>query len=245
MAAAFAALASRAAVDQPSSGRGPAALRQDASDTLACLATALLGAGHGPLHLRLAARFERPAAAEDLRRALVLLADHELNASTFAVRVTVSTGASLAAGALTGLAALSGPMHGLAARAVAALADEFAGDQDPADILRDWLGEGRNVPGFGHRLYPAGDIRATELLAHLDVPPAYASLRQAADEVLGEMPNVDFALAALTQVHDLPHEAPLTIFALARSVGWLAHMLEQAASGQLIRPRARYTGPKP
>jgi citrate synthase len=245
MAAAFAALASRAAVDPPSSGRGAAALRQDASATLGCLASALLGAGGGPLHLRLAARYERSAAGDDLRRALVLLADHELNASTFAVRVTVSTGASLAAGALTGLAALSGPMLGLAARAVAALADEFDDHRDPAGILRDWLGEGRHVPGFGHRLYPAGDIRATELLVHLDLPPAYVRLRQAADEVLGEAPNVDFALAALAQVHDLPHEAPLTIFALARSVGWLAHMLEQSASGQLIRPRARYTGPTP
>ena len=111
--------------------------------------------------------------------------------------------------------------------------------------MRDWLGEGRAVPGFGHRLYPRGDVRATALLSRLTLPPAYANLLAAAETVLDERPNVDFALAALAAAHNLPETAPMEIFALARTVGWLAHMLEQAQSGALIRPRARYVGPKP
>lgn len=243
MIAAFRAIAARAAVAPPTLARGQLALREEASRVLGLMADALMGGGSGPLHLRLAAHFERPEAAETLRMALVLLADHELNASTFAARVTVSTGASLAAGVLTGLAALHGPLHGDAAAAVLALAEDMAGSGDDAEgALREWLGEGRVVPGFGHTLYPDGDPRCVALLARLQLPPGFAALAKAGQRVTGEFPNVDFALAALTAVHHLPREAPITIFALARTVGWLAHCLEQVASGKLIRPRARYVG---
>ena len=241
----FSLLAEQAARAVPSYGRGPLALRTDAGAVLASLADALLGSGEGLLHLRLAARLGRPQAADDLRRALVLLADHELNSSTFAARVTVSTGASLAAGALSGFAALSGPLHGEASAAVMALVADIGTDASGADqALREWLGEGRIVPGFGHRLYPLGDVRCAALLSHIAVPPAYEAVRRAAERLADEKPNVDFALAALTDRWDLPSKAPLTIFALARCVGWLAHMLEQAATGTLIRPRARYIGPQ-
>lgn len=243
MAAAFAMLAERAASDAPSDGRGSMELRREAGDILASLADAMLGRGAGPLHLRLARYLRRPAAADVLRRAMVLLADHELNTSTFAARVTVSTGSSLAAGTLSGLAALSGPLHGNAASAVLALAIDIGGDATRAPrALREWLGEGRVIPGFGHRLYPRGDIRCDALLAAIEVPPMFRNLRAAAERLAGERPNVDFALAALSVAYDLPRHGPATIFALARSVGWLAHMLEQAATGQLIRPRARYVG---
>lgn len=241
--AALAALAQRTATSPPSLGRSAIVLRLDANRVFHAVADALLGPGDDPAHLRLAARFGRPDAADTLRRALVLLADHELNASTFAARVTVSTGASLAAGALAGVAALNGPLHGVASSTVLALAHDI--EAAPAGVeaaLRDWLGEGRVVPGFGHRLYPFGDPRATELLAAFDVPRGYRALREAADAVIGDAPNVDFALAALTAAYGLPPEAPLTIFALARTVGWLAHMLEQAQAGSIIRPRARYIG---
>jgi len=243
IAAAFVALARLAATSPPSLGRSPIVLRLDAAWVWHTVADALLGPGTGPMHLRLAARFARPEAADTLRRALVLLADHELNASTFAARVTVSTGASLAAGALSGLAALNGPLHGVASNAVLALAHDIAAD--PAGVeaaLRHWLGEGRVVPGFGHRLYPFGDPRAAELLRAFDIPAGYRALLDAADAVIGDYPNVDFALAALTAAYDLPPDAPLTIFALARTVGWLAHMKEQIASMSIIRPRARYIG---
>jgi citrate synthase len=238
------ALAERAATDPPSATQGQIALRREAASILAIVADALIGGGSGPLHDRLARHLGRPDAADPLRRALVLLAEHELNASTFAARVTVSTGASLAGGTLAGVAALSGPRHGHAASAISALAIDLGADPDTAeDALLDWLSEGRAVPGFGHRLYPVGDPRAAELLAHIAVPSEFAAFATAAEAVTGERPNIDFALAALTAAFGLPASAPMTIFILARTVGWLAHMLEQAATGQLIRPRARYTGP--
>ena len=240
-------LAQLAARMPPSAGRPAAALRMDADAVLATISSRLAGPGTLPVHQRLAARWQRPDTADLLRAALVLLADHELNASTFAARVAVSTGASLAAGALAGLATLSGPRHGGAAAEVRVLAEDIGslGDAAAEAGLRDWLGEGRGVPGFGHRLYPQGDVRAEVLLRQVPLPDGYASLARAAAAVTGERPNIDFALAALQAVHDLPRDAPQTLFALGRSVGWLAHMLEQAVKGDLIRPRARYTGPPP
>jgi len=241
---AFRAMATRVASDPPSLGRGTAMLRAEAAQVHATVALALTGQGEGSLHERLARALERPDAADGLRRALVLLADHELNASTFAARVTISTGASLAAGVLAGLAALTGPLHGNAAPAVLALAEDIdAQPEDAEGALREWLDEGRAVPGFGHPLYPRGDIRCAALLDAINIPPAFRGLREAATVVLDEAPNVDFALAALMAAHDLPRSAAATIFALARSVGWLAHGMEQASSGGLIRPRARYVGP--
>ena len=124
--AAFVALARRAAETIPTI-RPPATLAQEAGLILATLAQALTGNAQAGdvLHLRMARLWGRPEAADVIRRALVLLADHELNASTFAARVAVSTGASLWAGALAGLATLNGPRHGLASRGVAALADDI------------------------------------------------------------------------------------------------------------------------
>lgn len=244
---AFLLLAGRAARDLPSHGRTPAVLRREAGGLVAALAGALLGAPAAEeegaaLHERVARAWGRPQAAEPIRRALVLLADHELNASTFATRVAVSSGASLAAGLLAGLAALSGPLHGAASAAVQALA-ESAQRLGPEAAVRACLAEGRSLPAFGHRLYPEGDCRAAALLERLELPPAYAGLRTAAEAATGEAPNIDFALAALAEIWALPRQAPLLIFALARSIGWLAHALEQAEAGGLIRPRAHYVGP--
>jgi citrate synthase len=236
-------MARRAAGDPPSFGRSAEVLAREAASVLASLAAAFMGPENGEktLHERLAANWQRPDAADALRRALVLLADHELNASAFAVRVTVSTGASLAAGVLSGLATLSGPLHGGAAAALPPLIAVVERD-GAAAAVRDWLGQGRPIPAFGHKLYPDGDVRAPALLAGFTLPPAYAELATEVEAVVGERPNVDFALAALAAAHDLPAEAPLAIFALGRAVGWLAHGLEQAATGTLIRPRAHYVG---
>lgn len=246
IAAALGALAARAAHEPASAGRGTAALRMDAGSVLATVAATMAGSGAGMLHERLAGTLGRPQAADAIRRALVLLADHELNASTFAARVTASTGASLAAATLAGLAAFGGPRHGSAALEVMALAEDIATEADDAEsALRDWLGERRTVPGFGHRLYPNGDVRCRALLDAIEVPPAFERLRGAGEALLDEAPNVDFALAALAAAYDMPATAPAMIFALARSVGWLAHAMEQATAGTLIRPRARYTGPLP
>jgi citrate synthase len=179
-----------------------------------------------------------------IRRALVLLADHELNASTFAVRVAASTGASLAAAILAGFAALSGPRHGGAAMGVRAMLADAKRDGASAAVTQR-LAEGRGLPGFGHPLYPQGDPRATALLAHLTVSPGTAALRRAAKAATGLLPNVDFALVALTETMDAPTDAAFGLFAVGRTAGWIAHALEQARTNALIRPRARYVGPPP
>ncbi|MGA1804279.1 citrate synthase [Rhizobium sp. HT1-10] len=241
--AALLALACRIAGDPPSLGRCLPDLQVEAHSVFATVAAALApGRADLPLHQRLADGWHRPEAAPIIRRALVLFADHELNASTFAARVTTSSGASLSAATLSGLAALTGPLHGGAWRQVDLLVDQ-AQTKGAREAVRLRLEKDRMLPAFGHRLYPDGDARACALLAHFEIPPVFADLRAAAEALVGERANADFALSALAAAFDLPRDAPMTIFALARTVGWLAHAMEQAVSGRLIRPRARYIGP--
>lgn len=188
------------------------------------------------------------ADAETVRRirmALVLTADHELNASTFSTRVVASTGAALAAAVIAGMAALAGPRHGGMTLRVQALLDEVSGPGAIEAAIARRLRRGDGLPGFGHPLYPAGDPRAAALLAHLRLDPAMREVIAAAARLTGEAPNVDFALVALGRCHGLPAEAPFTLFLVGRTVGWIAHALEQQATGGLIRPRARYVGPPP
>jgi citrate synthase len=124
----------------------------------------------------------------------------------------------------------------LAAEAALAGPDEAA-----AARLAHWT----STPGFGHPLYPDGDPRARALLRLFSAPPALESLRETVEAATGEHDNVDFALVALTERLELPPDAPFVIFAVARCAGWLAHALEQAAGGSVIRPRARYVGSAP
>ncbi|WP_197486900.1 citrate synthase [Rhizobium bangladeshense] len=243
--AAFLALAGRVTADLPSLGRSQAALRREAHGVLSTIADALApGPAAQPLHLRLASSWERPDAADCLRRALVLLADHELNASAFAARVAASAGAALSAAVLSGLATLTGPLHGAAWQGVDALI-EASSALGPELAIRRSLVQGNHLSAFGHPLYPDGDIRALALLSHFSLPPQFAALRETGEEMVGEKVNVDFALAAMAAACGLPREAPIIIFSLARSTGWLAHAMEQIESGELIRPRARYAGPAP
>jgi citrate synthase len=221
-------------------------LQREAAELVGSLASAMIGATEpihvAALHERLACAWQRPQAVDAIRRALVLLADHELNASTFAARVTVSTGASLAAALLAGLAALTGPLHGGASVGAAALA-RLSAEIGAEQAVRAYLAEGRPLPSFGHRLYPDGDCRAAALMAQFELPRPFEELQEATERLVGEKPNIDFALAAMTAAYDLPRDAPMVVFALARSVGWIAHALEQLATGTLIRPRAQYVGP--
>jgi citrate synthase len=238
--------AERAALDPPSRGRSPAALKAEAEALFNTLLSASLGTVTGrldlPVHTRLATAWRKPRAEDILRRTLVLLADHELNASTFAVRVAASTGASLSACLLAGLATLTGPLHGGASRALSSLFEAARRDGAGAAV-REWLQRGEPLPAFGHPLYPEGDPRALALMRQFKLSGMVEAVRTAAEDLTGEPPNVDFALAAVADSYALPRHAPFVMFALSRSVGWIAHALEQVATGQLIRPRARYVGP--
>jgi len=243
---AFALLASRAASDAPARGRASLALAAEAAGLLDAFADALAGqALEGPIHARLAQAWRCDDEGADLiRRVLVLLADHELNASTFAARVAASTGASLAAAALAGLAALSGPLHGgIAPRVQAFIAEAERIGAEAA--VRARLAQALPVPGFGHPLYPRGDPRSEALLAAFTPGPIFEEVREAAERLTGASANVDFALTALVSRLDLSDEAAFLMFAMGRCAGWLAHALEQMRTGQLIRPRARYVGPAP
>jgi len=202
------------------------------------------GGGGDAAHDRLAAAWGLDGRGGDLlRRALVLCADHELNASAYAARVVASTGASLAACVLGGLAALSGPRHGGMTDRVRALAADPEVRRDPVRALGARLARGEEIPGFGHRLYPQGDPRAVALLDGFPVPEAWREMIRAAEALTGLRPTVDVALALMEESLPLPPGGGLGIFATGRTVGWIAHALEQRADGRLIRPRALYAGP--
>ncbi len=194
-----------------------------------------------PLHEHLAAVWGvGPKAADMIRRALVLTADHELNVSTYAARVVASTRAPLGACVLAGLAALIGPLHGGATNEIRALLADpsVMADAEGAIALR--LARGEKIPAFGHPLYPNGDPRAAALLPRL--PPASHAQRliNAMQAMTGIAPNIDFALVMLEQRLRLPTGAAFAMFAVGRTVGWIAHALEQWRDGTLIRPRAVY-----
>jgi citrate synthase len=181
-----------------------------------------------------------------IRRILVLTADHELNASTFAARVAASTGAPLAAAALAGLSALSGPLHGGMTVQVNGFIAEVRRSSDTKSAALQRLAQGLDVPGFGHPLYPNGDPRAQAIQAAVRFSDELNAIVEVCEDVTGAQPNLDFALVAACRTLGLPNDAPFTLFTVGRTVGWLAHALEQKQSGGgLIRPRARYVGPVP
>lgn len=244
----FAALAARAAAEPPALGRSTHALAMEAATLLDVVADAVCGRREsGAIHTRIALAWgQGPGGqgADLIRRALILVADHELNASAFAARVAAGTGASLAACALSGLGALSGPRHGTAGQAAALFLDDAA-RAGPDAAIAQRLAEGRPIPGFGHPLYPDRDPRADALLDRLPGGLRTPALEAAVARETGLAPNIDFALATLSRSLALPEDAIFGLFAVARTAGWIAHAIEQGASDRLIRPRARYVGPEP
>ena len=195
-----------------------------------------------PLHAALAAAWGRPEAAEAIRRVLVCSADHELNASTFTVRVAASTDVDFATCLLTGLTTFCGFEHtGLIGRARRVL--EEAGESDDlAALIHSRACPISPLPGFYHRLYPEGDPRARAILAALALPEAIAQLIREVEEGMGLKPNVELALVAVEAIFGLPSGAAEAMFATGRAVGWIAHAMEQRQSGVRIRPRAYTAG---
>lgn len=240
---AFALLAARAAHDAPCFGRGPAALAAEGADLLSGFCTAITGTGgRGFFHQRLGRHWKlTPGGTDLLRRALVLVADHELNPSTFAARVAASTGAPIAACALAGCATLTGPLHGEAsARARAFLLEAL--QSGPETALASLAQRGERIPAVGHALYAGGDPRAAALLRWMKPSAGVRRAIRAAEAASGDAANIDMLLAALTVELDLPEDAAFLIFASGRMAGWIAHAIEQCASERTIRPRANYTG---
>jgi citrate synthase len=120
-----------------------------------------------------------------------------------------------------------------------------AGREGPEAATRAWLDRDGAIPGFGHPLYPNGDIRALALGEMRKPDTLMRELAEHVREATGHLPNLDFALVALVRGAGLPADAPFILFLLGRSVGWAAHAMERALEGRLIRPRAGYGGPLP
>jgi citrate synthase len=182
---------------------------------------------------------------------LIVCADHELNASSFAARVAASTGADLEACVLAALATFSGPRHGAESMRVQALLTEAERPARARSTLLARVRRGETLPGFGHRLYPAGDPRGTALLELASTEPRptpqLATLRAlvAEAERLGlGAPTLDVGLLAVAHALRLPPWSGQVLFCVGRSAGWIAHAAEQRSSGELLRPRARYVGPR-
>jgi citrate synthase len=200
---------------------------------------------------------------EALDAYLVTISDHGLNASTFASRVIASTGAGLTSSVLAAISALKGPLHGGAPGPVLDMFDAIGSE----DNARPWLGaaldRGERLMGFGHRVYRVRDPRADALKGALrplvrtgqvdtDRIALAEGIEQAALSILKERKpdrpldvNVEFYTALLLDTLGFPRDAFTGVFAIGRTVGWLAHAREQALNGRLIRPRSVYVGPLP
>jgi citrate synthase len=202
--------------------------------------------------LRAAWAPERPEAEPLIAAALILLADHELNVASFTARCVASAGSTLHAAVSAGIGAMHGVHHARHVERVEALFAEVGDPRAAREVLQARLQRGERVPGFGHRLHPSGDPRAAELLRRLRaLDPASPALEladavaAAGEALLGDRPTVEVGLVALARSLELPAGSPLLLFVLGRSLGLVAHAVEQYGSRDVLRPRARYTGPPP
>jgi citrate synthase len=193
--------------------------------------------------------------AETFDMALVLHADHGLNASTFSAMVTASTLSDLHSAVTSAIGTLSGSLHGGAnANVMRMLKEVDESDADPQTWVEEALSEGRRVPGFGHRVYNVKDPRARILgakskeLAQTAGESKWYDYSTTIEEYIAEekglAPNVDFYSASTYYQMGIPIDAYTPIFAMSRVAGWIAHVLEQYGDNRLIRPRARYVGEK-
>src|SRR5579859_3336170 len=184
-----------------------------------------------------------------IEAALILCADHELNTSAFTARCVASVRGTPYQVVIAALAALQGWRHGGTSDRVEALFDEAGSPDRARAAIGAWLKRGVALPGFGHPLYPEGDPRARTLIdmAAEAAPRARElalarAITQAAEALTGERPTIDFGLVVVRRALGLPRGAALGLFALGRTVGWIAHAMEQYQLEAMIRPRARYVG---
>ncbi|MEU8486858.1 citrate synthase [Streptomyces sp. NPDC048641] len=211
----------------------------------------------GPLAQRLWGRLTGREPDEPSLRlldtALALLVDHDLAASTLAVRVAASARAHAYAAVSAGLGVLEGPLHGAASGLAHRMLLEVLDRGSATPVVADELRAGRRVPGLGHRLYRGEDPRAQALFALLEeIPQAHSALAAAHDVVTTTArhtdlhANVDLALAVFTVSCGMPAEAGETVFAVARTAGWIAHALEEYGERPLrMRPSGQYVGLRP
>lgn len=192
-------------------------------------------------------------AVKALDQALVLHADHELNASTFAARVTVATLSDMYSGVTSAIGALKGPLHGGANEAVMKMLNEIGSKDKLEAYIQQKLDNREKIMGFGHRVYKNGDPRAKHLqkmsreLGEQNENTELYEMSVRIEELItgqkGLRPNVDFYSASVYTQLGIQRDLFTPIFAISRVSGWTAHILEQLADNRIIRPRAEYTGP--
>jgi len=205
----------------------------------------------------------QPEIAKALDTYLVTVADHGLNASTFAARVVASTEAGLTSSVLAALGALKGPLHGGAPGPVLDMLDAVGQPENAEPWIDAALARGDRLMGFGHRIYRVRDPRADALKAALGritrlgtvdtgrmelATTLEAAALRALKQYKPDRPldtNVEFYTALLLEAVGFPRDAFTAVFAAGRVGGWIAHAKEQAATGRLIRPKSRYVGPLP
>jgi citrate synthase len=198
-----------------------------------------------------------PRHVEAVDSYFVVAAEHGLNSSTLTARVSASTGADVAAAISGAIGTMSGPLHGGAPARVLSMIDEVERSEDPAAFVRSTLDSDKRLMGFGHRVYRAEDPRARILrdVARELGAPRYEVAAALEQEALSQLQdrrpdralqtNVEFWSAVILDFAEVPPQMFTSMFTCARIAGWSAHILEQKRTGRLIRPSARYVGPRP
>ena len=199
---------------------------------------------------------EKPSSTAEkaLDIALILHADHELNASTFAARVTAATLSDMHSAITSAIGALKGPLHGGANEAVFRILESIdKAKADPVDYVKKMLAEKKKIPGFGHRVYHTEDPRATHLrvmsrdLGKSSGQPKWYDMSEKIEQLVRTEKklnaNVDFYSASTYHTLGIEEDLFTPIFAVSRISGWAAHVIEQLDDNRLIRPRAEYMGP--
>ncbi|WP_138415355.1 citrate synthase [Aquibacillus sediminis] len=199
-------------------------------------------------------RLPKDVEEEAINKALILHADHELNASTFTSRVCVATLSDVYSGITAAIGALKGPLHGGANERVMKMLTEIGEVENAIPYIREKMANKEKIMGMGHRVYRTGDPRAKHLkkmskeLTELTGQPKWYNMSVEIEEYIkaekGLPANVDFYSASVYHSLGIDHDLFTPIFAISRFSGWLAHILEQYDNNRLIRPRAEYVGPQ-